>query len=87
MSALGTVQLDGLMQGKDVIHLKLRLTQELPPEDIKGLEILVQKTLATAGLRGTLQVETVTFFETDPLHDMLLPSADAPSQNRLNVEA
>lgn len=87
MSSLGTVQLDGLMQGKDVMHLKLRLTQDLAPEDLKGLETLVQKTLAAVGLHGTLHVETVTFFETDPLHDMLLPPNNDTPPNRLNVEA
>lgn len=87
MSALGPVQLDGLMQGKDIMHLKLRLTEGLNEEDHKGLEQLVQSSLAAVGLRGTLQIETVSFFEIDPLHDMLAPATDDAPEHQLNVEA
>lgn len=87
MSALGPVQLDGLMQGKDTMHIKLRLTEGLTEADHKGLEDLVQNSLAAVGLRGTLQIEKVSFFETDPLHEMLAPLNEDAPEHQLNVEA
>lgn len=86
LSQLGPVQLDGLMQGKETMHLKLRMTQGMAEADEKGLQQLVQNSLAAVGLRGTIQTETVSFFETDPLHDMLVPDEDEDHHN-LNVEA
>jgi hypothetical protein len=87
MSNLGPVQLDGLMQGKDVMHLKLRMMQGLEDSEVKSLEELVQQSLSAIGLRGSLKVETVAFFETDPLHDMLAPVDTDSPEHKLNVEA
>ncbi len=87
MSELGPIQLDGLMQGKDVMHIKIRMTQGISEAEHKGLEELVQNSLSAVGLRGTLQIETVSFFETDPLHDMLAPITDDAPEHQLNVEA
>ena len=87
MSALGQVQLDGLMKGSEAMYLKLRLTEPLETEEERGLKDLVQNSLQVAGLSGTLQVERVSFFETDPLHEMLAPIDEEIPEHQLNVEA
>ncbi len=90
LSALGHVQLDGLMQGNDIIHLKLRTAQPLDAKEKERLSELVENSLNRIDMHGSIVVEDVDFFEVDPLHETLtMASSDSSisAMNRLNVEA
>lgn len=79
--ATGPVQLDGLLNDKD-LTLKLRL-HRLPevPGFEEGLKEVAQSVLAEVGLTGRIALEVTTFFSVDPLHDVLKP------HSQLNVKA
>lgn len=90
MSELGHTQLDGLMQEHENLYLKLRTQQPLSDDEKTGLRGLVSKSLDALGLEGRIIIENVSFFEVDPLHDMLRPDgADGGEDpaNQVNVEA
>lgn len=71
LSELGPVQIDGLMQEKHHIMLKVRL-HKIPTDTFeKDLQEIVQKFLEPLEIQGQVKVEISQTFETDPLHDIL----------------
>lgn len=69
LSALGAVQLDGLVKGK-TLYLKVRTLQDLGPDLAAGIEDITHKTLEMLGWQGVTKVEKTHTFTVDPLHEM-----------------
>lgn len=90
MSELGHTQLDGLMQEKSSLYLKVRTQYPLSQSEEQGLKQLVNKSLTALGLEGQVTTESSQFFDVDPLHDMLGDIegfGPEKTKNQLNVEA
>jgi hypothetical protein len=69
LSQLGSLQLDGLMHER-TLALKLRTLNPLTEQERVGLLEVVRDALTNAGLSGGIEVEAVTHFEVDPVHDI-----------------
>jgi len=69
LSALGTIQLDGLVKGKN-LYLKMRTIQDLGPEITQGIQDVVKNTLEKLGWQGFTKVEQTSAFTVDPLNEM-----------------
>jgi hypothetical protein len=82
MSQLGPLQLDGLIRGTEM-RLKLRSLEDLGVAFAAGLQTVVNRAMAEAGLTGGVDVEVTDRFEVDPLHDFA--AAVPQSQNGLDV--
>ncbi|MBI1363333.1 MAG: hypothetical protein GC134_05060 [Proteobacteria bacterium] len=70
LSKMGSLQLDGLVRERDM-QLKLRTVEPLTEPEADGLYKVVQKALVDAGMTGSIDVEGVTHFEVDPVHDIV----------------
>ena len=70
LSHLGALQLDGLLNGGQA-NFKLRMQERPDQAFIQELREVVTTALDEAGIQGSISVEVVSRFDTNPLKDIL----------------
>jgi hypothetical protein len=79
LSNLGSIQLDGLVS-QHKMTLRLRTLENLGQPFEAELQQIVEEALRKVDMQGQIKVESVSFFEVDPLADII------HNQGRLSVD-